>query len=133
MQAQRTADKMCARRKMMKESQVQTEVKSIDLTEWAEGINSGLEEGTPLLIISADKTGHPDIAIKGSVMVFDKDHLAYWERSRAEQVEQIEENPNVVVFYRNPTRKVPHMRVYGEAEVHHDDAIREQIMARTIQ
>ena len=52
----------------------------IDLSQWGEAINNALEEGTPCLLASADDKGYPDIAFKGSMMVFDKDHLAWWER-----------------------------------------------------
>ena len=106
---------------------------AVDLTQWEEAINSGLADGTPCLLVSADKSGHPDIAFKGSMMVFDKDHLAWWERSLAEQIQQVQENPNIVVMYRNPAKyKIPHMRLYGEATVHRDGPTREQVMAKTV-
>ena len=35
-------------------------------------------------------------------MAFDDSHLAYWERSRRTILEHIEENPKVVVMYRDP-------------------------------
>ena len=110
------------------------EVTDIDLTQWAEAINSGLEEGTPCVLATADDKGYPDIALKGSMMVFDKDHLAYWERSLAEQIPGVEQNPHVVVLYRNPAKhQIPHMRLYGDAEIHKSDEVRDKIMSRVVQ
>src|SRR5438874_11809950 len=111
------------------------EVTHIDLTQWAEAINSGLEEGTPCVLATADDKGYPDIALKGSMMVFDKDHLAWWERSLAEQSEQVAKNPHLVVFYRSTkeNRRIPHMRLYGDATIYRSGDMREQVMSRTIQ
>ncbi len=111
------------------------EVTDIDLTQWADAINHALEEGTPCVLATADDKGYPDIALKGSMMVFDKDHLAWWERSLAEQIEQVAKNPHIVVFYRNPTegRRIPHMRLYGDAVLHRAGDMREQVMSRTVQ
>ena len=111
------------------------EVTDIDLTKWADAINNALADGTPCLLATADDQGRPDIAFKGSMMVFDKDHLAWWERSLAEQIEQVAKNPHIVVLYRNTTehRRIPHMRLYGDATVHRAGDTREQVMAKTVQ
>ncbi|HEY3115468.1 MAG TPA: pyridoxamine 5'-phosphate oxidase family protein [Chloroflexota bacterium] len=101
----------------------------IDLTEWQEGVNKALEDGTPCLLAAADKEGHPDIAIKGSMMIFDKDHMAWWERSLGEQILQVEQNPHVVIFYRNGRTL---MRVYGDAKIHKEGPVREAIHEKTI-
>lgn len=107
---------------------------AINLSQWAEAINNNLEDGTPTLIISADPTGSPDVAFKGSTLVLDDDHLAYWERSLNEQIAQVEANPQVVVLYRNPAKyKIPHMRIYGEAVVHKAGAVRDDVMSKVVQ
>jgi len=106
----------------------------VDLTQWSEALNNGLADGTPCLVISSDKSGHPDVAFKGSVMVYDKDHLAYWERSLNEQIPQVEENPHIVVLYRNPAKyQIPHMRLYGDATVYKTGDEREKVMSRVVQ
>jgi hypothetical protein len=111
------------------------EVTDIDLTKWADAINNALADATPCLLATADGSGHPDIAFKGSMMVFDKDHLAWWERSLAEQIEQVAENPHIVVLYRNTTeaRRIPHMRLYGDATLYRSGEMREKVMAKTVQ
>ena len=101
----------------------------IDLTKFEEAVNSGLDEKTPNILVSADKNGYPDVAIKGSMMVFDDQHLAWWERSLAEQIEQVLVNPHVAVLYRSSQRGL-FLRFYGDATVHKDGPIREQIMAK---
>jgi len=110
------------------------EVTDIDLTRWEEAINNGLADGTPCLLATADDRGYPDIAFKGSMMVFDKDHLAWWERSLAEQIAQVEQNPHIVVLYRNPAKhQIPHMRLYGDATLYRSGEMREKVMSRTVQ
>lgn len=107
------------------------EERMIDLLKFQDPVNRALEEGTACALVSADRSGRPDVAFKGSMMVFDQDHLAWWERSLAEQIAQVQENPHVAVFYRNPTRGMM-LRFYGDAEIHKDGALREEIMKRTI-
>jgi hypothetical protein len=112
----------------------QAEVTDIDLTKWSEPIDNALTDGTPALLATADGSGHPDIAFKGSLMVFDKDHLAWWERSLAEQIGQVEQNPHVVVLYRNPAKyQIPHMRLYGDATIYRTGEMRDQVMGRVVQ
>jgi hypothetical protein len=65
-------------------------------------------------------------------MVFDDEHLAYWERSRRGLLEDIEQNPKVTILYADLAARI-HWRFHGEATVHKTGPIREQIMARTIQ
>ena len=44
-------------------------------------LDKALADGTPCLIGTASKDGHPQISPKGSVAVFDDNTLCYWERS----------------------------------------------------
>lgn len=43
--------------------------------------------------------------MKGSVLVYDDETLAFWERSKRTALENISENPRVVVFYRKPQER----------------------------
>lgn len=104
----------------------------IDLTKFEENVNSALADGKPCLLVSADSDGHPDIAFKGSMMVFDGEHLAWWERSLAEQIEQVKVNPHIAVLYRNADKGML-LRFYGDATVHMTGPVRDQIMAKTVQ
>ncbi len=104
----------------------------IDLSKFEEAVNSALADGNPCLLAAADKSGQPDIAFKGSMMVFDGEHIAWWERSLAEQIEQVAANPKICVLYRSTARGML-LRFYGEAEIHKDGPVRDQIMAKTVQ
>ena len=44
-------------------------------------LDKALADGTPCLIGTASKDGHPQISPKGSVAVYDDQTLCYWERS----------------------------------------------------
>jgi predicted pyridoxine 5'-phosphate oxidase superfamily flavin-nucleotide-binding protein len=106
----------------------------IEMTDdMAEQVNKARENNVPCLLATASADGEPDVAIRGSVMVYDKEHLAYWERSLNESLANLRENPNVVVFFRNPATRAQ-WRFYGVATLHEgDDPMREQIMARVIE
>jgi uncharacterized protein len=104
----------------------------IDLSEMAEAVNSALAEGNVCLVSSASRAGMPDIAFKGSVMVFDKDHLAFWERSKGQTLSNLEENPQACVLYRSRERGIA-WKFFGAAELHPAGDVREQIMARTVE
>ncbi len=56
-----------------------------------------IPEGNVCWIATANKAGEPDLGPKGSMMVFDDQSLAYWERTRRTTLQNLEENPNVVV------------------------------------
>jgi hypothetical protein len=103
----------------------------IDLSKFAEAVNVAFEEGNPCVLVSCDKNGYPDIAFKGSMMIFDNDHLAWWERSLAEQIEQVAANPHVAVLYRSPKRGFL-LRFYGDATLHREGPMREEVMKRVI-
>jgi predicted pyridoxine 5'-phosphate oxidase superfamily flavin-nucleotide-binding protein len=103
----------------------------INLLEWEEAVNTAFVENSPCLLSSADKEGNPDIAFKGSMMVFDGEHIAWWERSLAEQIAQVAENPKVVMLYRNGERKL-NLRFYGTAEFHKEGPMKDAIRAKVI-
>jgi len=105
----------------------------INLTqEMRERINSALAKRTPCILATASATGEPSLGYKGSLMVFDDEHLAYWERTRRGLLEHLEENPKVVVLYSDLAARI-HWRFHGKATIHKTGPIREQIMAHTIQ
>ena len=95
-------------------------------------INNGLAGGFPCMVGTASSDGQPQISMKGSVLVYDQESLAYWERSKRSALENVGENPKVVIFYRN-TEKRLNWRFYGTATIHEADAVREDVMSRTVQ
>jgi predicted pyridoxine 5'-phosphate oxidase superfamily flavin-nucleotide-binding protein len=95
-------------------------------------IDPALERGTPCLVATASQDGLPNVGYKGSVMVFDDESLAYWERTLQGTAENIAENPNVMVLFRDPTTRAA-WRFLGQATIYKEGPLREQVMARTVQ
>lgn len=98
--------------------------------EMKDALASALTDRMPCLVATASKDGMPDLSYRGSVMVFDADHLAFWERAKGETLANLEANPKIAVLYRNAQTRVG-WRFYGTAEVLTDGAVREAIMERT--
>lgn len=95
-------------------------------------IDPALAKGTPCLVATASKDGTPNIGYKGSVMVFDDDSLAYWERTHQGTLQNVEDNPQVMILFRDPATRAA-WRFLGKATVHKDGSLREQVMSRTVQ
>jgi uncharacterized protein len=104
----------------------------IDLTEMAELVDSSGADGYTMLVATASKDGAPDLAFKGSVMVWDTDYLAFWERAHGTTLANLEENPRAALVYRNRDAG-KNWRFWGDAELLRDGELREKIMARTWQ
>jgi uncharacterized protein len=96
-----------------------------------EMIDNALANGSPCILATAAADGEPDIGYKGSMMVFDNESLAYWERTRRQHLKNVQDNPKVVVLFRDPKTRV-NFRFHGVATVHQDGSIREQVMSRTV-
>jgi len=94
-------------------------------------INNALANGCPCILATATTRGEPDIGFKGSMMVFDDESLAYWERTRRQHLKNLSENPKVVVLFRDPKTRV-NFRFHGAAAVHQQGSVRDQVMARTV-
>ena len=102
----------------------------IDLTDdMRRELDEALANRNVVLVTSASGAGVPDIAYKGSVMVWDAEHLAYWERSRGQTMRNLTENPNICLMFRNPETRIS-WKFFGEAQVLDSGELREQIMAR---
>jgi hypothetical protein len=113
----------------MQTTPAQPAVEPIDLTRWAEVVDRAAPDGFPCVAASAAGDDYPDMSFKGSLMVLDRDHLAWWEWSLGTQLDQIERHPRVSVLYRSTVTKL-FLRWYGEATVYRDGALRDEVMAR---
>ena len=105
----------------------------IEITEqMKELLDRNHADGWDCTIGTIDKDGQPQLSLKGSVMVYDSETLAYWERAKRTALENIVENPKITVLYNNMTDRI-RWRFYGMAEVHESGFIREDVMSRTVQ
>lgn len=95
-------------------------------------INSSGVDGFNCYLGTATRDGRPQISIKGSLAVFDHETLSYWERAKRTALENITDNPQVVIFYRNPEKRI-NWRFHGTASVHESGEVRDKVMAITSQ
>ncbi len=95
-------------------------------------VDNAMEYRTPCIVGTVDPEGGPHVGFRGSVMVFDDEHLAWWERTMRGEASYLQSNPKVVVLLRNPEKRVG-WKFYGSAVFYRDGPLREQVMARTPQ
>jgi len=95
-------------------------------------IRSAWEDGAPCLLATQGPNG-PNISPKGSMVVFDDNHLAYWERSKKQALENLGHDKRVSVIYANFKAQRQgvldsgFLRFYGKAELHESGPIRDAI------
>jgi len=99
-------------------------------------VNTALADEVACLVGTVGEDGYPSLGPKGSVLVFDDQTLAYWERSHRSSIVNVKKNPKMVVYYRNPAArdKLPGgaVRFYGRAEVHETGPVREKVRAMVV-
>ena len=98
-------------------------------------IDNAWTDGFPCLLGTTGRNG-PNISPKGSMLVFDDQHLAYWERSKKAALENLGQDRRVVVMYANfPAQRekrmeVGFLRFWGTAELHESGPVHDAIFAR---
>jgi hypothetical protein len=102
---------------------------TLDLNQYADAVNNAFYN-QQVCVIATSNGDEPDVALKGSFMVWDAEHLAYWERGLNETLAAIRANPQVAVLVR--PKGAPPMRFYGAAQVIEDPEQREAIYQRVI-
>jgi hypothetical protein len=100
-------------------------------------IDNAWADGAPCLLATAGPNG-PNISPKGSMLVFDDEHLAYWERSKKQALENLGHDQRVVVMYanfkaqRDGALESGFLRFYGTAALHESGPVREAIFQRLL-
>ncbi|HVB89527.1 MAG TPA: pyridoxamine 5'-phosphate oxidase family protein [Beijerinckiaceae bacterium] len=101
-------------------------------------INNAWNDGYPCLLATAGARG-PTVGPKGSLLVFDDQHLAYWERTKRGVLENLGADRRVCVLYANFVAQRDgkldsgFLRFYGIAELHESGAIHDAIFAKLSQ
>jgi hypothetical protein len=95
-------------------------------------ILSAWDDGSPCLLATQGPDG-PNISPKGSMVVFDDGHLAYWERSKKQALANLGNDKRVCVIYanfkaqRDGVLESGFLRFYGTAELHESGPTKEAI------
>ena len=97
-------------------------------------IKTAWDDGAPCLVATEGPDG-PNISVKGSMMVFDDNHLAYWERSKKQALANLGHDKRVCVMYanfkaqRDGILESGFLRFFGAVELHETGPTREAIFA----
>src|SRR3954466_8959424 len=102
---------------------------TLDLSNYADAVNNAYYN-QQVCVISTSGPEDPDLALKGSFMVWDADPRASWERGNGETLAAIRANPRVAVLVR--PKGAPPMRFWGSATIVSEDPLRLQIYDRVI-
>jgi hypothetical protein len=100
-------------------------------------IRNAWDDGYPCLLATVGPEG-PNITPKGSMIVFDDDHLAYWERSKRAVLDNLGIEKRVCVMYanfkaqRDGVLESGFLRFFGTVELHESGPIREAIFAKLL-
>ena len=64
-------------------------------------VNNAREDGFPCIVATASPDGTPNAGYIGTVLAVDDSTLVYRDRTRRMPLEHLEENPKVIVLFRN--------------------------------
>ncbi len=104
-------------------------IKSLILSAW--------DDGYPCLVASTGREG-PNITPKGSMIVYDDAHLAWWERSKRAVLDNLGHDKRVCIMYanfkaqRDGVLESGFLRFFGSVELHEAGATREAIFAKLL-
>jgi uncharacterized protein len=100
-------------------------------------IRNAWDDGYPCLVATNGPAG-PNISPKGSMIVFDDGHLAYWERAKSTALENLAHDQRVCVMYanfkaqRDGVLESGFLRFYGSVALHESGPVREAIFAKLL-
>jgi hypothetical protein len=98
-------------------------------------INNAWTDGYVCMLATVGPDG-PNISPKGSMLVFDDQHLAYWERSKKQALENLQHDKRVCMMYSNFKAQRDgvllsgFLRFFGTAELHESGPIHDAIFAK---
>jgi Pyridoxamine 5'-phosphate oxidase len=84
--------------------------------------------------------GFAQVTPRGSVLVFDDEHLMLWERGKGSTTENLHDGSKVMVFFRDPKLRESGVlpaggvaRFYGAAKIYKSGPICDQVWEKLIQ
>ena len=97
-------------------------------------IRNAWDDGYPLLVASSGPLG-PNITPKGSMIVYDDQHLAWWERSKRAVLENLGHDRRVCIMYanfkaqRDGVLESGFIRFFGKVELIEQGPVRDKIFS----
>jgi hypothetical protein len=100
-------------------------------------IRNAWDDGYPCLLATVGPEG-PNITPKGSMIVFDDEHLAYWERTKRAVLGNLGMEKRVCVMYanfkaqRDGVLESGFLRFFGTVELYESGPIRDAIFSKLV-
>src|SRR5262245_14562072 len=100
-------------------------------------IRNAWDDGYTCLVATNGPQG-PNITPKGSMIVFDDGHLAWWERTKRAVLENLGHDKRICVMYANFKAQRDgildsgFLRFFGSVELHENGPVREAIFAKLL-
>jgi general stress protein 26 len=89
-----------------------------------------------LVMATVLDNGFPQISPRGSVQVYDDEHLSTWERGLGKTAAEVHDGSAVTFFYSNMDLRSEGMafvRLYGRATVHREGPVYDRVWERLIE
>lgn len=97
-----------------------------------EAINNSLANRNPCVLATASPTGDLSISFRGSMVAWNDNALAYWDRSLGTAIEHVLAHGKVVILFRDPQARIG-WKFFGTATAYPEGPVREQVMLRVPQ
>ena len=104
-----------------------------------EHINSAFP-ANPCLVATVLPDGYAQVTPRGSVLVFDDEHLAIWERGKGTTNAQLKDGTKITVYFRKPALRESGMlpkggivRFYGTAKIHKSGPTYDAVWDKVVQ
>jgi len=97
-------------------------------------IRNAWDDGYPCLVATSGPNG-PNITPKGSMVVYDEQHLAWWERSKRAVLENLGHDKRVCIIYanfkaqRDGVLESGFIRFFGTVELHESGPVHDKIFS----
>ena len=100
-------------------------------------IRNAWDDGYPCLVATSGTLG-PNITPKGSMIVFDGEHLAWWERSKRAALDNLAHDPRVCIMYANfqaqhdKVLESGFLRFFGSVVLHESGPVHDKIFSMLV-
>jgi hypothetical protein len=101
---------------------------------------NGAFPATPCLIATTLPNGYVQVTPRGSVLVFDDNTIAWWERGKGTTNAALKDGTKVTIFFRKPALRESGLlpkggvvRIYGTAKLEKSGPRRDQIWQKVVQ